>query len=181
MLVREPDKNGVGPHFGSEPDKKLPGRPATPEGGPVSFLHCPACSRAYNVASHPACPSCGVRAGTPADPVEDVIAAAAQLARAVARATPEQLAIAANAVAPERMLPAPGSRDDGVNILRAVRAALAPPPPPPTNQANTALLATVALALVTRIAPRPSTIERFATRAGAWSARARAVLARMRA
>ncbi|MBA3498959.1 MAG: hypothetical protein H0T65_01215, partial [Deltaproteobacteria bacterium] len=53
----------------------------------MSYLHCPTCACAYNVAREPACPRCGIRAGTPADPTNDIISAVEQLARAMARAT----------------------------------------------------------------------------------------------
>jgi len=58
----------------------------------MTYLHCPSCGRAYNLAVCLACPSCGVLAGgAPKDPVDDVVAMAEQLARAIARATPEQI------------------------------------------------------------------------------------------
>ncbi|MBA3456811.1 MAG: hypothetical protein H0T42_27225, partial [Deltaproteobacteria bacterium] len=98
----------------------------------MSYLHCPTCQCAYNVANQAACPRCGVRAGAPLDPTEDVIAAAEQLARAVGRATPVQLAQAQAELAmrdANRALPAPDAlRTTAPSLLRAVRAALAPAP-----------------------------------------------------
>ncbi|HEY6179626.1 MAG TPA: hypothetical protein VIX73_34465, partial [Kofleriaceae bacterium] len=57
----------------------------------MSYLHCPTCSRAFNLAQHPSCPSCPVRA-VPVDPVADLVAAVDALARALAYATPAQRA-----------------------------------------------------------------------------------------
>lgn len=96
----------------------------------MSYLHCPTCACAYNVAREPACPRCGIRAGTPADPTDDVIHAVEMLARAMARATPIEL-VAAQAVLDRRdaqlALPAPGKpTGPSPQLLRAVRAALDP-------------------------------------------------------
>jgi len=138
----------------------------------MSYLHCPSCQCAYNVASQAACPRCGVRVGAPVDPTQDVVAAAEQLARAVGRATPVQLAQAQAELAmrdADRALPAPGALPaTAPSLLRAVRAALAPPPPPATSsnpvvtgRAQQALLTTVVLALITRLPralPRPSPV-----------------------
>lgn len=128
----------------------------------MSYLHCPSCQCAYNVAKQAACPTCGVRAGAPTDPTEDVIAAAEQLARAVARATPVQLATAQAELAmrdAQKALPAPSMLPAAASsILRAVRAALAPPPAASphvvSGHAQKALLTTVVIALLTRL-PRP--------------------------
>ena len=131
----------------------------------MSYLHCPTCQCAYNVARQPACPTCGITAGVPADPTEAVVAAAEQLARAVSRATPVQLAQAQAELAMRdatKALPAPNAIPTAApSILRAVRAALAPPPPSPhvvTGKAQQALLTGVVIALLTRIPriPRPS-------------------------
>ena len=78
----------------------------------MSYLHCPTCASAYNVAREPACPRCGIRPGTPADPMADVIGAVEQLARAMARATPTELAAAEALLATrdaQLALPAPGA------------------------------------------------------------------------
>jgi hypothetical protein len=128
----------------------------------MSYLHCPTCQCAYNVAKQAACPACGVRAGAPTDPTADVVAAAEQLARAVARATPVQLASAQAELAmrdAQKALPTPSALPAAAtSILRAVRAALAPPPAVSphvvSGHAQKALLTTVVLALLTRL-PRP--------------------------
>jgi hypothetical protein len=143
----------------------------------VSYLHCPSCQRAYNIAAQLACPHCGVRAGAPADATADVVAAAEQLARAMARATLDELAAAGRAIDQRvglRALPAPGQTaitnggDRARELLGAVRGAISPTPvaaPTPsepvrepviTGRARHALLATVAMAVLTRIAPRPA-------------------------
>jgi uncharacterized Zn finger protein (UPF0148 family) len=127
----------------------------------MSYLHCPTCQCAYNVAKQPACPTCGVSTSTPADPMEAVVAAAEQLARAVARATPVQLAQAQAELAmrdAQKALPSPSQIATAApSLLRAIRAALAPPPPVEhvvTGRAQQALLTGVVIALLTRI-PRP--------------------------
>jgi hypothetical protein len=65
-----------------------------------SYVHCPTCQRAYDVAREPSCPRCrkpANAAASTADPVADIILAATQLARAIARATPtERLAARAS-------------------------------------------------------------------------------------
>jgi hypothetical protein len=60
----------------------------------MSYLHCPTCGHAYNLAVTSQCPSCPVTA-TVVDPEEDIIAAADALARAMARATPAERRAAA--------------------------------------------------------------------------------------
>lgn len=97
----------------------------------MSYVHCPDCQRAYNLIGSPACPHCGVRAGAPADPTEDILVAADQLARAIARATPEQLARAdlRLRIRTARLaLPSPDRRDFSAppSIVGAVRTALLP-------------------------------------------------------
>jgi hypothetical protein len=145
------------------------------EPGQVSYLHCPRCAHAFNLATQPACPGCGTRPGAPADAAEDVIAAWEQLARAISRATPEQLASA------EARLGSSGG------LVRAARPALVPqvivrsrlaegavedasikPAPAP---GRTALLATVAIALLTRLARRPLR-QRARALLDAWPGRA---------
>jgi hypothetical protein len=70
----------------------------------MSYVHCPSCQRAFDARTLARCPSCHQRlAGAPPAPrdVEAEIAeATAQLARALARATPAQLA-ALSVVEPE--------------------------------------------------------------------------------
>jgi hypothetical protein len=55
----------------------------------MSYLHCPTCSHAFNLAVTSQCPVCPVPA-TLVDPTDDIVAAAEALARAMARATPAQ-------------------------------------------------------------------------------------------
>ena len=120
----------------------------------MSYLHCPTCHHAYNVAVYSQCPFCPV-AATVVDPSTDIVMAAEQLARAIARANPMQRDTALARM--DRLaLPAPDSaRDPMANgeTLRQIRAALAPPPPPPP--APKPLLVQVALAVLTRIESRP--------------------------
>lgn len=117
----------------------------------MSYLHCPTCQRAYNVATQPACPYCPV-AATVVDPCADIVAAAEQLARAMARATPAERTTAF-ARMDQLALPAPGVE---THALHSIRAAFAPPPPapplpPPRPQP---LLAQIAMAVITRIETR---------------------------
>lgn len=136
----------------------------------MSYLHCPTCRCAYNVATEAACPRCGVRAGAPLDPMQDVVAAAEQLARAVGRATPKQLAQAQAELAmrdAQKALPAPGALPSTAPYLvRAVRAALAPvkvQEPVVTGAAHQALLTTVVLALLTRLPKKRPSVRAWAT------------------
>jgi len=143
----------------------------------VSYLHCPTCQCAYNVAREVACPRCGIRPGKPASATDEIIAATDALVRAIARATPDQVAAAETALddlppmatgsglIPTRDLIAPGGR-----VLRAVRAALAPSPDP---HGHRALLTTMALALLARVASPPPM-----PRVMGWAARARRFVAR---
>lgn len=62
----------------------------------MSYLHCPTCSHAYNLAVTSRCPVCPVPA-TMVDPVEDIVAAQEALQRAMERATPAQRAAASAA------------------------------------------------------------------------------------
>jgi hypothetical protein len=98
----------------------------------VSYVHCPACSRAFHVVVDRACPRCSATR----DPIDEIVAAADQLARAMARATADQLAAAEHRLSP---------------VLAPIRAVLAPPPPPDAT-GQKALLATVAIALLARAA-----------------------------
>lgn len=177
----------------------------------MSYLHCPTCACAYNVAHQPACPRCGVRPGTPAEPTDDVIAAVEQLARAMARATPAELAAASCAIDArlgQLALPASTERDDSAppEILRAALAALAPrlpaepapaatdPPRPRMQLLLDALLARVSPArraswnaildaALVRLAPRLEAPHKTAPvrSLDALRARVRAPLARARA
>jgi len=82
----------------------------------MSYVHCSACNRAYNLAIHPVCPHCPV-AATVVDPADDIVAAADQLARALARATPAERAAAA-------------ARMDRLALLPVAPAPVPLPPPP---------------------------------------------------
>src|SRR5512146_1192018 len=102
----------------------------------MSYLHCPTCQRAYNVAVQSACPYCPV-ATTVVDASEDIVAAADQLARAMARATPQQRAAALARV------------DHGALAALAPPAVTPPSPPPPRP-----LLARIARAVIERVEAR---------------------------
>lgn len=141
----------------------------------MSFVHCPDCMRAYNLVGSPACPHCGVRAGAPVDPTDDIIVAADQLARAVARATPAQLAAAEIkllARSTQLALPSPDRPDFSAppSMLRAVRTALLPAPRSEPRKRDR--LVTVVRATWARL-PSPRVL---ASQATAWSTRARALL-----
>jgi hypothetical protein len=151
----------------------------------VSFVHCPDCKRAYNLVGQPACPHCGVRAGAPADPTEDIIVAADQLARAVARATPAQLAAAELTLLTRTRtlaLPSPDRPDFSAppSMLRAVRTALLPPPPTEPRRGARDMLAALgarALAATQSLVQHLPSPHVVASRASSWSARARSLLA----
>ena len=141
----------------------------------MSYLHCPTCQCAYNVAREAHCPRCGIRPVVAANPTDEIITATDALVRALARATPDQISAAEAALddlppmatgsglIPTRDLVAPGGR-----VLRAVRAALTPAADP---HGHRALLTTMALALLARVATPPPRIQ-------GWAARARRVVAR---
>jgi hypothetical protein len=99
----------------------------------MSYLHCPTCKRAYNLAIQPICPYCPV-AATVVDPADDIVAAADQLARALARATPAERAAAA-------------TRMDQL----AIQVASAPVPPAPAPMPATVRFA---IAVASRIERR---------------------------
>lgn len=117
----------------------------------MSYLHCPTCKCAYNIAQSPLCPNCPVPASE-VDPTEDIVVAAEQLARALARATPAQREAAA-------------ARMDSL----ALQTVAPPPAPQPTTKP---LLATLAYAVVERITDRiagldekaPQLMERIPSR-----------------
>jgi hypothetical protein len=123
----------------------------------MSYLHCPSCKRAYNLAVQATCPYCPV-AATVVDPAEDIVAAAEALARAMARATVAERTAAAARM--ERLaLPAPGDRFHApppaspmrASVMRQIRVVLEPPPAPPPPPRPT-LLASIASAVERRIA-----------------------------
>ena len=128
----------------------------------MSYLHCPSCKRAYNIAVDSACPACPVPA-TLVDPAEDIVAAAEQLARAMARATPDERDDAMGRM--DRLaLPAPGARPVTFHgaMVRSIREALDPPPAPRHAPRRQPLLAMVATRMLERLAPH---VERYAPRA----------------
>jgi hypothetical protein len=90
----------------------------------MSYVHCAGCRCAFDAAACTRCPKCGQRLGggatAPASPasVEDTVAdAAAQLARALARATPAELdalvARIATSLSPAAATPAPIATAEG--------------------------------------------------------------------
>ena len=89
----------------------------------MSYLHCPVCSRAYNLAKHASCPSCPV-AATVVDPVAELIAAAETLGRALAQATPAQRAEAAARIELPGRTPGPALAESAA--LLPMRTALTP-------------------------------------------------------
>jgi len=144
----------------------------------VSFVHCPDCQRAYNLVGSPACPHCGLRAGAPADPTEDILVAAEQLARAIARATPAQLAAAELTLitrSTQLALPSPDRRDFSAPpaMLRAVRTALLPPGEPEQKASLRDRITLVASSILERL-PSP---QRVVRRASGWTNRARSIFA----
>lgn len=121
----------------------------------MSYLHCPTCKRAFNMAVSAQCPNCPVPAQI-VDPAEDIVAAAEQLSRAMARATPDERDEAMGRM--DRLaLPAPGAKPVTFHgaMLKSIREALDPPaatlPPPPRPQP---LLAAVAQSLMERVTDR---------------------------
>ncbi len=121
----------------------------------MSYLHCPTCQRAYNLALPTQCPSCPVPA-TEVDATEDIVAAAEQLARAMARATPAERKAATTRM-DQLALPAPGAKPVTFHgaMLRSIRDALEPVAPPPVPKPQP-LLAALAFAVVERISDRIS-------------------------
>jgi hypothetical protein len=134
----------------------------------MSYLHCPTCKRAYNIAVSAVCPACPVPA-TVVDPTQDIVAAAEQLARAMARATPSERK-AATARMDQLALPAPGAAPtaDHVAVLRSIREAIAPVARPPEPEPKP-LIAAIAYAVVQRIGERivdtaPQLVDRIPAR-----------------
>lgn len=134
----------------------------------MSYLHCPTCKCAYNIAVSAQCPNCPVPASV-VDPTADIVVAAEQLARAMARATPAERK-AATARMDMLALPAPGQEPVTFHraTLQSIRDAIEPvaPPPPPKPQP---LLAAIAYAVVERITDRihekaPQLMERIPSR-----------------
>jgi hypothetical protein len=100
----------------------------------MSYLHCPQCSHAFNLAVTSQCPMCPVPAEL-VDPANDIVAAAEALARAMARATPAERTAAA-----ERMGQPPSTLVTPPPLFKA--------PPAPR------LLTRLAESLVDRAMPR---------------------------
>ena len=152
----------------------------------MSYLHCPTCKRAYNIAIDPMCPHCPVPVSE-VDPTEDIIAAAEQLARAMARATPserkdamtrmDQLALPpGDGDAPARSQRAKPVTFHGA-MLRSIRDALEPVAPPPVPKPQP-LLAAIAYAVIERISERVTErAPKLLERARGWRARVRALAA----
>jgi hypothetical protein len=125
----------------------------------MSYLHCPVCSRAFNLAKHTSCPSCPV-AATVVDPVADLVAAAESLARALARATPAQRADAAAHLDLPGLSAAPALAQSAA--LLPIRSALASVPQSAAPR-RSRWLATLAATALDRLAPHaPKRIVRAA-------------------
>jgi hypothetical protein len=134
----------------------------------MSYLHCPTCKCAYNIALTALCPNCPVPASE-VDPTEDIVAAAEQLARAMARATPSERKEATSRM-DHLALPAPGAKPVTFHgaMLRSIREAIEPVAPPPVPKPQP-LLAAIAYAVVERITERihdkaPQLMERIPSR-----------------
>ncbi len=163
----------------------------------MSYLHCPTCQRAFDARAQARCPSCKRRLGAaPAvDDVEAEIAeATAQLARALARATPAQLA-ALTTIEPEAAESAASPTERWAAVVvaglgRAVaeergervalevapaNAALATLPPPTVGSLAQGLVAGLVAALVAPL--RASRAPEVARRAAAVVDRVRAAFA----
>jgi hypothetical protein len=111
----------------------------------MSYLHCPVCSRAFNIAQYPSCPHCPA-AATLVDPVDVLVAAAESLAGALARATPAQRAAAAARIRVPELPPMPALAESAA--LQAIRSAPAQPIP-----RRSPWLAALAVAVLDRLAP----------------------------
>jgi hypothetical protein len=125
----------------------------------MSYLHCPTCKRAFNLATSATCPSCPV-AATLVDPAEDIVSATEQLARAMARATPDERTEAMGRM--DRLaLPAPGAKPVTFHgaMIKSIRDALDPQPAPRRRQP---LLAQLASRVIAELAPH---VARYAPRA----------------
>lgn len=143
----------------------------------MSYLHCPVCQRAYNLAISPACPSCPVHA-TPVDATDDIVAAAERLAGAMARATATERGAAVARMA-RLALPGPGGiapTELRGEILRSIRTALEPRPVPAPARPQP-LLASLASAVLARLDSRPRLQAGLRRAALAVRARVRALAA----
>jgi hypothetical protein len=122
----------------------------------MSYLHCPTCKRAYNIAISTQCPTCPVPVQV-VDAAEDIVVAAEALARAMARATPDERDDAMGRM--DRVaLPAPGAKPVTFHgaMLRSIREALDPPaaPPAPPKHPLLTLAGSVALTMYKKLRPR---------------------------
>jgi hypothetical protein len=127
-------------------------------GDSMSYLHCPTCKRAFNMAISAQCPNCPVPVQM-VDAAEDIIVAAEALARAMARANPDERDDAMGRM--DRLaLPAPNAKPVTFHgaMLRNIREALEPtqkaPPPKPQP-----LVTAIAKALIERVVDHPRAIE----------------------
>ncbi|HEY5926208.1 MAG TPA: hypothetical protein VIV11_31200 [Kofleriaceae bacterium] len=134
----------------------------------MSYLHCPTCKCAYNIALSALCPNCPVPMSE-VDPAEDIVAAAERLAHAMARATPSERKIATTRM-DQLALPAPGAKPVTFHgaMLRSIREAIEPVAPPPVPKPQP-LLAAIAYAVVEKISERiqekaPQLMERIPSR-----------------
>src|SRR5262245_17162864 len=130
----------------------------------MSYLHCPMCKCAYNIALSALCPNCPVPTSE-VDPAADIVAAAERLAHAMARATPAERK-AATARMEQLALPAPDAKPVTFHgaMLRSIREAIEPVPPPPPPKPQP-LLAVIAYAVIARIGERaPRLVERIPTK-----------------
>jgi hypothetical protein len=119
----------------------------------MSYLHCPTCKRAFNIAIHATCPACPVAAQM-VDPADDIVTATEQLARAMARATPDERADAMGRM--DRLaLPAPGAKPTTFHgaMVKTIREALDPQPPPRVTRKQP-LLERFANRVIAELAPR---------------------------
>jgi len=130
----------------------------------MSYLHCPTCKCAYNIALSALCPNCPVPTSE-VDPAEDIVAAAERLAHAMARATPSERK-QATARMDQLALPAPGAKPVTFHgaMLRSIREVIEPAAPPPVPKPQP-LLAAIAFAVIERISERaPKLVERIPMR-----------------
>ncbi|HTJ47458.1 MAG TPA: hypothetical protein VL463_35410 [Kofleriaceae bacterium] len=157
----------------------------------MNYVHCTACGRAYDAAKRRRCPTC-------VSGVEDEVAdAAAQLARALARASPDELDALVARIGETIPAPAPRPSAEGSGphvlpsadqwaavVLGAVGGAVAEErgtalatietPKPPAAPATPPSVRAMVTALVTAVAvPARAAIRR---RASAFAARARAMM-----
>jgi hypothetical protein len=123
----------------------------------MSYLHCPTCKRAFNLATSMSCPYCPV-AATAVDAAEDIVVAAEQLARAMGRASEAERTAAADRMA-RLALPAPGATTSATavseRVLRSIRASIAPPIADPSRHVPPPMFASIAMAMITRLSSRP--------------------------